>query len=75
MKIVTWNVRGLGRPEKKRAVRRLLSKRRCDLAFIQKSKLEAINLSLWRFLAGHRSFSGGFCQFSKCRGWFDIHVG
>ena len=43
MKLVTWNVRGLGRLEKKKAIRRLFSKRRYDMIFIQESKLEAIN--------------------------------
>ena len=47
MKIVTWNVRGLGRPKKKRAVRRLFSQRKCDMIFIQESKLEAVDSRLW----------------------------
>ena len=60
MKLVTWNVRGLGRPEKKRAVRRLISKRRCDMLFIQESKLEVVNPRFWHFLADHGPLSGDF---------------
>ena len=57
MKIATWNVIGLGRSEKKRAVRRLISKRRCDMVFIQESKLEVVNPRIWRFLGGYGSFT------------------
>ena len=60
MKLMTWNVRGLGRSEKKRAVRRLISKRRCDILFIQESKIEVVTPRLQRFLTGHGSLSGEF---------------
>ena len=60
MKIVTWNVRGLDRPEKKKAVRRLFSQRKCDMIFIQESKLEAVDSRLWRVSTEHRPQAGEF---------------
>ena len=39
MKIISWNIRGLGRSEKKRAVRRLCLKEKLSMALIQESKL------------------------------------
>ena len=54
---MTWNVKGLERFEKNRAVRRLILKRRCDMLFIQELKLEVVNPRLWHFLVGHGSFS------------------
>ena len=54
---MTWNVKGLGRSKKKRVVKRLITERRCDMLFIQESKLKAVNPRLWHFLVGHGSFS------------------
>ena len=39
MKIVSWNIRGLGRPEKRRAVKRVAASVNPDMFFIQESKL------------------------------------
>ena len=68
MKIAMWNVRGLGKSEKKRVVRRLLSKRRCDMVFIQESKLEVVNSKIWHFLGGYDSFTGEYASSVRAAG-------
>ncbi|XVF65903.1 hypothetical protein PTKIN_Ptkin09bG0288100 [Pterospermum kingtungense] len=56
MKLVTWNIRGLGRREKQRAVKRLLAKGRFDLVFLQETKLNKHNARLGRWLWGRDPF-------------------
>lgn len=43
MKIISWNIRGLGRREKRRGIRRLLSQRKVDILFLQETKKDSIN--------------------------------
>lgn len=43
MRIVFWNVRGLGTEVKIAMVRRLVSKHRVDVCFLQESKLEIVS--------------------------------
>ena len=59
MILVTWNVRGLGRSEKKRAVRRLIAKER-NMIFIQESKLHEVNSRNIRFLGGNNRIKGEY---------------
>ncbi|KAK8595376.1 hypothetical protein V6N13_016749 [Hibiscus sabdariffa] len=40
MRIVSWNVRGLGSAAKRRGVRDLLRKQHCDMAILLESKWE-----------------------------------
>ncbi|KAK8626144.1 hypothetical protein V6N13_133796 [Hibiscus sabdariffa] len=42
-KLLTWNIRGLGRLEKCRAVRRRVQKEKANVLFIQETKAENIN--------------------------------
>ena len=58
MKIFSWNIRGLGRCEKKRVVRRVCSKEKLNLVFIQESKLQEVNSRTLRLLSGKGSFQG-----------------
>ncbi|GMJ02901.1 hypothetical protein HRI_003959300 [Hibiscus trionum] len=51
----SWNVRGLGRAEKRRAVKRLISKIKASLIFIQETMLESHKLWLLRRLWPSRS--------------------
>ncbi|GMI87113.1 hypothetical protein HRI_002380600 [Hibiscus trionum] len=51
----SWNVRGLGWAEKRRAVKRLISKAKASLLFIQETKLENHKLWLLRRLWPGRS--------------------
>ena len=39
MKILFWNVRGLGKAEKRRMVRRLVKAKNVDMLLIQESKM------------------------------------
>ncbi|XVF70808.1 hypothetical protein PTKIN_Ptkin11bG0191400 [Pterospermum kingtungense] len=51
--IATWNIRGLGCLEKRRAVRRLFSKGKLDAIFIQESKIKEVRQRLVRWLWGN----------------------
>ncbi|XVE85484.1 hypothetical protein DITRI_Ditri17bG0094200 [Diplodiscus trichospermus] len=54
--MLTWNVRGLGRREKRGAVRKLLEKGRFSLVMLQESKLNEVNVGKFRSLWGNRNF-------------------
>ncbi|XVF49610.1 hypothetical protein PTKIN_Ptkin04bG0027000 [Pterospermum kingtungense] len=56
MKIASWNIRGIGRAEKRRAVRRLLVNNKFDMFFIQESKLKEMNHRVQRWLWGNEPF-------------------
>ncbi|GMI80831.1 hypothetical protein HRI_001752400 [Hibiscus trionum] len=53
---ITWNIRGLGRPEKASAVRRLFLQKKSKLLFLQETKLQAISISLYRRLGVKHDF-------------------
>lgn len=42
MKVISWNVRGLGLRLKRRAIRGVLRRNRADIIFIQESKREKL---------------------------------
>ena len=52
LKIISWNVRGLGTKEKRLAVKRLILSTRPGLLCIQESKLDSIRGVLLRELSG-----------------------
>ena len=52
MKMVSYNTRGLGAVEKKRAIRKLCLEKRLNILCIQESKLEVVDIDLIRFLWG-----------------------
>lgn len=52
MKILGWNVRGLGLREKRGAIRRLIRKNMIDVLFIQESKREELSASFIREIWG-----------------------
>ncbi|XVE81889.1 hypothetical protein DITRI_Ditri15bG0102300 [Diplodiscus trichospermus] len=60
MKIGTWNIRGLGRGEKKRAVKKLVSKGKLNMLFLQETKLKNTSVRLSRWLRGSSFFRGVF---------------
>lgn len=51
MKILSWNIRGVERPEKRRKIKKLLFERRIDMALFQETKKSRISdlevKSLW----------------------------
>ena len=75
MKLISWNVRGLGRSEKKRAMKRLFSKEKCNMIFTQETKLTDVNLRSYRYLGGSCSSRGGIHRCDGCRRRTDHHVG
>ena len=75
MKLISWNVRGLGRSEKKRAVKRLFSKEKCNMIFIQETKLTDVNLRSYRYLGGSCSIRGEFIGAMGAAGGQFFHNG
>ncbi|KAK8659251.1 hypothetical protein V6N13_029459 [Hibiscus sabdariffa] len=56
--IISWNVRGLGKSEKRLAVKRLLRNSKTKLLFIQETKKQVVDNRLFGQLCG-RNFNGG----------------
>ncbi|KAH7651412.1 DNA-(apurinic or apyrimidinic site) lyase protein [Dioscorea alata] len=54
MKILSWNVRGLGRPSKRHFVKEFISSSRADILCLQESKLQEIHNSTWKSIGGSR---------------------
>ncbi|XVF67225.1 hypothetical protein PTKIN_Ptkin10aG0103200 [Pterospermum kingtungense] len=50
LRIASWNIRGIGGAEKRRAVRRLLVNKKFDMFFIQESKLKEMNHRVQRWI-------------------------
>ena len=53
--IISWNVRGLNCPNKRGDVKWVLCNFRSDIAILQETKIEEVNLSTAISLWGHRS--------------------
>ncbi|KAH7690552.1 RNA-directed DNA polymerase protein [Dioscorea alata] len=54
MNLVTWNVRGLGRPAKRFLVKDLLHINFADVCCLQESKLDSVSALIWREIGGSR---------------------
>ncbi|KAL7251284.1 hypothetical protein ACSBR1_013171 [Camellia fascicularis] len=48
MKIQSWNVRGIGRPEKRRKIKKSLAERKVDIALLQETKKAAVGSEVVR---------------------------
>ena len=46
LKMISWNVRGLNDPQKHLVVRNLLRKWKCDIVYLQETKLVGIDRQL-----------------------------
>ncbi|XVF79317.1 hypothetical protein PTKIN_Ptkin14bG0211600 [Pterospermum kingtungense] len=57
MKVVSWNIRGLGRAEKMRAVRRFLVREKFDFIAVQETKLKEVSPRIHRWLWGNETIS------------------
>ncbi|XP_028118140.1 uncharacterized protein LOC114315728 [Camellia sinensis] len=54
MKLLSWNVRGIGKPEKRGRIKRLLKDRHIDIVFLQETKKMVVSDNLARGLWGRR---------------------
>ncbi|XP_028060814.1 uncharacterized protein LOC114264401 [Camellia sinensis] len=54
MKLLSWNVRGIGKPEKRGRIKRLLKERHIDIVFLQETKKIVVSDNLARGLWGQR---------------------
>ncbi|OMO98831.1 reverse transcriptase [Corchorus capsularis] len=54
--ILSWNVRGLGRREKRRAVRSVVARNQADMVLLQESKLSEGDSNLIQSLRGKQNF-------------------
>ncbi|KAH7666030.1 Exodeoxyribonuclease III protein [Dioscorea alata] len=61
MNIISWNIRGLGRPAKRFLVKNFLSLHFADVCCLQESKLEDISQAKWREIGGQRLNQLLFC--------------
>ncbi|KAL7170981.1 hypothetical protein ACSBR2_035773 [Camellia fascicularis] len=55
MKLVSWNVRGIGKPEKMGRIKKLLKDRHIDVAFFQETKKVVASSTVVRGLWGNRN--------------------
>lgn len=63
MRILSWNIRGLGHRVKKRFLIKIIKDRRLDIMFIQESKLEQVELSDYQIFWGNLEVAGVFSKF------------
>ncbi|CAL5381702.1 unnamed protein product [Camellia sinensis] len=52
MKLLSWNVRGLGRPEKRRKIKQVFCERRVDMVLLQETKRSTIDEKFVRSIWG-----------------------
>jgi exonuclease III len=68
MKIVSWNVRGLGRAEKKKEVRKLVGEKNLFIVCLQETKLQVCDDALCSSLWGNSPFGFSFCLYVGASG-------
>lgn len=56
MKILSWNIRGLGKKEKRRKLKKMLRDREVDFLFLQETKLKSTNNFFIGSIWGHSDF-------------------
>lgn len=54
MNIISWNVKGLGRPEKRFLLKDFLALHHAEVCCLQESKLEAISPIVWKEIGGSK---------------------
>ncbi|KAL8496651.1 hypothetical protein ACS0TY_020372 [Phlomoides rotata] len=62
MKMLSYNIRGVGRKAKKKEIRELVNNWKVDACFIQESKLEKVDGKICRRLWGKGNFGWAFKQ-------------
>lgn len=56
MKILSWNIRGLGQKEKRSKIKKMVKDRRVDILFLQETKLKSVNNVFINSIWGHSDF-------------------
>ncbi|XP_028080504.1 uncharacterized protein LOC114282068 [Camellia sinensis] len=56
MKILSWNVRGIGRPEKRRQIKKSLAERKVDIVLLQETKKAVVDSTLVRSMWPGKQF-------------------
>lgn len=53
MKILSWNVKGLGRPSKHHLIKDVIIFSQADVVYLQESKFQDLSSSTWRTIEAH----------------------
>ncbi|KAL8497360.1 hypothetical protein ACS0TY_020881 [Phlomoides rotata] len=56
MKVLSYNVRGAGRREKRREVREMIAKLKVDICCLQETKMEEVNMKICKSIWGNSNF-------------------
>ena len=64
MKIISYNVRGLGKGVKWGAIRRLVKQEGVDMICLQETKKEMVDKAMCQALWGHVEVGTGYCRTS-----------
>ena len=51
-RLLSWNVRGLNNPQKREVCKNLLKEWKCDIVWLQETKVSSINVAFVRSLWG-----------------------
>lgn len=54
MKIISWNVKGLGRPRKNFSIKEVLKKYKADIVMIQETKNQKIDKTMFPIIWGRK---------------------
>ena len=54
IKILSWNVRGVNNPEKRKVIKQFIRDQRVDLVCLQETKVQNMNLRMTRSLGAGR---------------------
>ena len=52
LRLLSWNVRGLNNPQKREVCKNFLKEWRCDVVYLQETKLGSLNSTIVRSLWG-----------------------
>ncbi|KAH7687154.1 Exodeoxyribonuclease III protein [Dioscorea alata] len=68
MKVLSWNVRGLGRPSKRHLINDFLTSTKADLVCLQETKLQELHTSMWKSIGSRHLDSFHFLPASGTSG-------
>ena len=68
IKILSWNVRGVNNPEKRKVIKRFIRDQQVDLIFLQETKVQTMTLKMARSLGAKRFLDWGTVDPSRSSG-------